>query len=45
MSHQIIEGNNQHREQLVPVVAKIIGTYVAILTLAYFVGNMIYQIP
>lgn len=45
MSDQIIEDNSEHREQLVPVVAKIIGTYAAILTFAYFVGNMIYQIP
>lgn len=45
MSDQSIEGSSEHRERLVPVVGAIVGTYAAIVIFAYFVGNMIHQIP
>lgn len=45
MSEHVIDNNQEEREQLLPVVSKIFGAYVAIMVLAYFVGNVIYQIP
>jgi len=45
MSDHVIEDNHAEREKLVPVIGTIFALYVTILTTAYFVGNMIYQIP
>lgn len=45
MSENAIANNDEERERLLPVVIKILGLYVIIMTIAYFVGNMIYQIP
>ena len=45
MSEHVITDNAEEREALGPVVLKIFGLYVAIMTVAYFVGNAIYQIP
>ena len=45
MAEQIVSENTAEREDLVPVVLKIFGLYVVIMTVAYFVGNAIYQIP
>lgn len=33
------------RERLGPVAGAIFGLYLVIITVGYFVGNMIYQIP
>ena len=45
MAEHIISENTEEREELLPVVLKIFGLYVTIMTVAYFVGNAIYQIP
>lgn len=45
MAEHIISDNTAEREDLVPVVLKIFGLYVTIMSVAYFVGNAIYQIP
>jgi hypothetical protein len=45
MSENVIANNDNEREKLLPVVTKILGLYVIIMTIAYFAGNMIYQIP
>lgn len=45
MSEHVAELNGEHREKLVPVVGSIVGIYVVIVSMAYFVGNMIHQIP
>lgn len=45
MSEHVIADNDNEREKLLPVVLKIFGLYVGIMTFGYFVGNMIYQIP
>ena len=45
MSEHVIENNEAEREDLVPVAGFIVGGYLLLLTLGYFVGNAIYQIP
>lgn len=45
MSEQTIGSNSEEREKLAPIVAMVIGGYIAIMTLGYFLGNAIYQIP
>ena len=35
----------QEREKLLPVVGVLCGLYVTIMTMGYFVGNLIHQIP
>lgn len=45
MAEHVIEDNAEEREQLLPVVVKIVGVYLTLLVGGYFVGNLIYQIP
>jgi hypothetical protein len=45
MAEHVISENTAEREDLVPVVLKIFGLYITIMTVGYFVGNAIYQIP
>jgi len=45
MSDHAVEANQKERARLLPVVGAIVATYAAIVTVAYVVGNMIYQIP
>lgn len=45
MSDHAIEANHEERARLLPVVGAIVASYAAILTVAYVVGNLIYQIP
>ncbi|MFN3163897.1 MAG: hypothetical protein ACE37N_10545 [Pseudohongiellaceae bacterium] len=45
MSDHAITENGADRAHLLPVVGGIAGLYLAIITVAYFVGNMIHQIP
>ena len=40
-----IQVNEAERVALGPVALRIFATYATILTVGYFVGNMIYQIP
>ncbi len=45
MSEEVIGSNSEEREKLAPIVGMVIGCYIAIMTLGYFLGNAIYQIP
>lgn len=45
MSEHGINQDSVERAQLLPVAGGIVGIYLVIITVAYFVGNMIYQIP
>lgn len=45
MSEHVINENSAERSHLLPVVGMIAAAYLTIMTVGYFVGNMIYQIP
>lgn len=45
MSEHAITEHNIERAHLLPVAGAIAGIYLAIITVGYFVGNMIHQIP
>jgi len=45
MSEHTMTQGGDHRDHLLPVVGGIAGLYLAIITLSYFVGNFIHQIP
>lgn len=45
MSQEVISENDQERARLLPVVGGIAAIYVVLINTAYFVGNLIHQIP
>jgi hypothetical protein len=45
MSEQAVTDTIEERAKLLPVVLGIAGACVAIITTAYFLGNLIHQIP
>ena len=45
MAEETLQANDAEREKLMPITLMALGGYVVIMTLGYFIGNMIYQIP
>lgn len=45
MSEHVVSENSAERAHLLPVVGMIAAAYLTIITVGYFVGNMIHQIP